>query len=48
MLDFHAPFETHLNRSYLASRLHAYPDQTLLANLLEGVRLDALGLELRE
>ena len=41
VLDFHEPFDTHLNRTYLARRLHNYPDQTLLANLLEGVRLDA-------
>ena len=33
--DFDAPFETH------RKRLANYPDQTLVANLLEGVRLDA-------
>ena len=40
-LDFHGPFETNLNRPALGRLLHAYPDQTLVANLLEGVRLDA-------
>ena len=40
-LDFHAPFETHLNLEYLRRRLGEYPDQYLVANLLEGVRLDA-------
>lgn len=39
--DFHAPFSTHLNLDWLRARLRSYPDQTLLANLLEGVRLDA-------
>ena len=39
--DFHAPFDTHLNLELFPRRLHSYPDQTLLANLLEGVRLDA-------
>jgi hypothetical protein len=41
VLDFHAPFETHLNLDVFRRRLHRYPDQTLLANLLDGVRLDA-------
>ena len=40
-LDFHAPAETHLNLDFIRRRLHDYPDQHLLANLLEGVRLDA-------
>ena len=39
--DFHEPIVTHLNRDTLARRLLFYPDQTLVANLLEGVRLDA-------
>ena len=39
--DFHADFDTHLNLDYLRRRLAAYPDQYLVANLLEGVRLDA-------
>ena len=45
--DFRAPFETHLNLEFLRQRLAStpawpgYPDQTLVANLLEGVRLDA-------
>ena len=44
--DFHAPFDTHLNLELFRRRLHSYPDQTLLANLLEGVRLDAdVGLQ---
>ena len=41
VLDFHAPFETHLDLEVFRRRLHRYPDQTLLANLLDGVRLDA-------
>ena len=41
LVDFHAPINTHLNLEILASRLERYPDQTLVANLLEGVRLDA-------
>ena len=40
-LDFHARLETHLNLPVIEQRLAAYPDQTLVANLLEGVRLDA-------
>ena len=39
--DFRAPITTHLNLEYLHHRLRSYPDQYLLANLLEGVRLDA-------
>lgn len=39
--DFRAPISTHLNLDFLRARLSLYPDQTLLANLLEGVRLDA-------
>ena len=39
--DFHAPIKSDLNRELIARRLANYPDQTLLANLLEGVRLDA-------
>lgn len=39
--DFEAPFDTHINLPYLRERLQHYPDQFLVANLLEGVRLDA-------
>ena len=39
--DFQAPMETHFKLPYLRSRLQHYPDQFLVANLLEGVRLDA-------
>ena len=39
--DFHAPFESDLNLELFRRRLHGYPDQTLVANLLEGARLDA-------
>ena len=39
--DFHAPILENLDRTELAKRLRHYPDQTLLANLLEGARLDA-------
>lgn len=40
-LDYAAPLDTHLDLAYLRRRLAGYPDQYLLANLLEGVRLDA-------
>ena len=40
-LDFQVPIETHLNLDYLRQRLTDYPDQYLVSNLLEGVRLDA-------
>ena len=39
--DFEAPIDTHLNLEYLRQRLSDDPDQYLVANLLEGVRLDA-------
>ena len=39
--DFRAPITTHLNLEALGKRLRVYPDQTLLSNILEGVRLDA-------
>ena len=41
--DFQPPIETetHLNLVEMRRRLWAYPDQTLVANLLEGARLDA-------
>ena len=39
--DFHADLETHLDLTYLESRLRHYPDQYLAANILDGVRLDA-------
>lgn len=39
--DFHAALDTHLDLTYLESRLRHYPDQYLAANILEGVRLDA-------
>ena len=39
--DFHEPIESHLNLTYLHARLQHYPDQTLVSNVLEGVRLDA-------
>ncbi len=41
VLNFHAPLESGLNLSYIARRLRHYPDQYLLANLVDGVRLDA-------
>ena len=39
--DFHRPLESHLDLAYLHDRLRHYPDQTLVANIVEGVRLDA-------
>ena len=39
--DFEAQMSTHLNLDLIRTRLLYYPDQTLLANLLDGVRLDA-------
>ena len=39
--DFRAPISSSLDRDYLWQRLHSYPDQTLVANLMDGVRLDA-------
>ena len=39
--DFSEPMQTHLNLDYLRTRLKNYPDQYLVANLLEGARLDA-------
>ena len=39
--DFGERIDTHLNLTFLHDRLLHYPDQTLLANLLDGVRLDA-------
>ena len=39
--DFHAPIVSHLNLTYLHARLRHYPDQTLVSNVIEGVRLDA-------
>ena len=41
LLNFRAPIRTHLNLEYLRLRLQTYPDQYLVANVLEGVRLDA-------
>ena len=41
LLDFQAPIETHLDLDYLRRRLIDYPDQHLVANVLEGARLDA-------
>ena len=41
LLDFQAPIQTHLNLEYFRRRLEAYPDRYLVANVLEGVRLDA-------
>ena len=41
LLDFRAPIRTHLNLEYLRTRLQTYPDRYLVANVLEGVRLDA-------
>ena len=40
-LDFHAPFESHLNLEMLKRELADYPDQRLLSNLVEGVRIEA-------
>ena len=39
--DFHAPILENLNRTELKRRLAHHPDQTLVAHLLEGARLDA-------
>ena len=39
--DFHAPIDSGLNRDLLQSLLANYPDQALVAHLLEGVRLEA-------
>ena len=39
--DFHAAPDTRLDLAYLERRLRHYPDQSLAANILEGVRLDA-------
>ena len=39
--DFHAPITTHLSLDYFARRLRSYPDQELLAHLLQGARLNA-------
>ena len=39
--DFRAPILENLARGELRRRLSHYPDQTLVANLLEGARLDA-------
>ena len=39
--DFAEPVTTHFNLEYLRARLARYPDQHLVANVLEGVRLDA-------
>ena len=41
VLDFHASPESGLNLTYIARRLRHYPDQYLVANLVDGVRLDA-------
>ena len=41
LLDFQASIETHLDLEYLRRRLVNYPDQHLVANVLEGARLDA-------
>ena len=40
-LDTHAPLRTHLNLGLLRRELVDYPDQRLLSNVLEGVRLEA-------
>ena len=39
--DFHEEVDTHLDRDLLQRRLHTYPDQALVSNLLLGVRHDA-------
>ena len=44
--DLHAAPDTRLDLAYLERRLRHYPDQSLAANILEGVRLDA-GVELK-
>ena len=41
LLDFDAPFSSDLNLEAYAKYLAEYPDQTLVANILEGVTLDA-------
>ena len=40
-LDYTLPISTHLNLTYLGSRLADHPDQRLVSFLLEGVRLEA-------
>ena len=40
-LDYDTPIETQLNLTFLYHRLSDYPDQRLLSNLMEGVRLEA-------
>ena len=40
-LNFHAPLETHLNLDFLRQNLADYPDRHLVANLMDGVRLEA-------
>ena len=40
--DLHATPDTRLDLAYLERRLRHYPDQSLAANILEGVRLDAV------
>ena len=39
--DTSLPIESHLNLQGLSTRLSAYPDQRMLSNILEGVRLEA-------
>jgi len=39
--DFHAPILENLAQDELSTRLRHYPDQTLVANLVDGARLDA-------
>lgn len=40
-LDYAAPFSSDLDLDFIGEELAAYPDQTLVAYLTEGVRLDA-------
>ena len=39
--DFRAAVDSGLNRTYIRQRLRRYPDQALVANLIDGVRLEA-------
>ena len=40
-LDTTLPLDTHLNLAFLRRRFEGYPDQNLVANLLEGVRFES-------
>ena len=40
-LDMTLPLDSNLNLQNLRARLHGYPDQALVSNLLEGIRFEA-------